>query len=84
MITFEHVVSAAGVLASLVGWSWWLVSRTTRAESEIKAGIAAIRAKQDSQHEMNELKLGHLTERVATVERTLGGITKVVVFKEGK
>lgn len=84
VITFEQVAFVIGTLVSLATWSWWLVSRATRAETEIKAGIAAISAKQDAQHAVAELKMTHMTERVARVEKALDGITKVVVFQEGK
>lgn len=94
-ITFEQATWVAGTVAALAGWSWWLVAWVARrhaevtaaidkARAETTAGIAAIQQTQKHQHEMNEIKLEHLDRRMSHFETVIDGITKVVVFPEGK
>lgn len=39
LITFEQAAWGLGILGSMIGWSWWVVGRVTKSETEIKASV---------------------------------------------
>lgn len=47
-ITFEQAAWGIGIIGSLVGWSWWVVSRVTKSETEIKASVERLAAEAKS------------------------------------
>ena len=59
-------------------------NETAVAAAATTAGITAIQVTQKHQHEMNEIKLDHLSRRMGQVETVVGSITKVVIFPEGQ